>query len=328
MYVENLTKYSEIVIGKLAYRLCFSISGKISDFSTGIEEKWIIDSTDINRQYGGMAGNIAYGLSILGARPIIISQVGRDFDWFYRPHLQKLGVNIKVFSDPEKETACWYEIQDEIAEKLVIQQDNSYRFFAEKAIDDILEVNDIELINAAFVGTGKAEADIKSLSGILKRNSRIPIIYSPDSNVQELTKWQLSNIFDQITLMICSEEELKSIEHRMKLSRDEILSKSNRIKYIISLYERSKIIINSEKTKIKVSEGPAEEVLSNDLWQDAFRAGIVYGVSLKKPIEEAARIGSALASYAVETREYQKYSPSFEQVSLRSFEVNTIKKEY
>ncbi|MFX0087011.1 MAG: PfkB family carbohydrate kinase [Candidatus Hodarchaeota archaeon] len=323
-----MINYCAIVIGKLAYKLCFSISGKLSDFSTDIEETRIIESSDINRQYGGMAGNIAYGLSILGVSPIIISQVGRDFDWYYRPHLEKLGIKIKVFTDPERETACWYEIQDELEEKLVIEQDNSYRFFAEKKIDEILEENDFKLINAAFVGTGKVEADIKFISDLLKQNIKIPIIYSPDSNAQELTKWRLSNIFNQITVMICTEDELKNIEHRMKISRDEILSNSKRIKYIISLYERSKIIINSKETKIKVSEGPAEEILSNDLWQDAFRAGIVYGVSLKKPIEEAAGIGSALASYAVETRECQKYSPSFEQVSLRSFEVKIIKKEY
>jgi adenosine kinase len=326
--VEPLTqKFDILIIGKLAHRIQFSITGKISDFSKDIEER-SIDGTDTNRQYGGMAGNIAYGLSILGANPIVISQVGRDFDWYYRPHLEKLGINVKVFADPEKETACRYEIHDEVPEKLVIEQDNGYRFFAEKTIDDILEVNDFELINAAFVGTGKAEADIKFISEILKRNSRIPIVYSPDANVKELTKWRFSKIIDQITVLICTENELKNIEQRMKISRDEILSNSKRIKYIISLYERSKIVINSEKAKIKVSEGPAEEVLSNDLWQDAFRAGIVFGVSLRKPIEEAAGIGSALASYAVETRECQTYSPSFEQVSLRSFEVKIIEKKF
>ena len=91
--------------------------------------------------------------------------------------------------------------------------------------------------------------------------------------------------------------------------------------------ERTKIVIHSSRFKIKVSEGPAEEVLFTDHWQDAFRAAIVYGVSIKKPIEETAKIGSALASYAVETRENHKYSPSLEQVTLRSFEVKTIKKE-
>ena len=96
------------------------------------------------------------------------------------------------------------------------------------------------------------------------------------------------------------------------------------IKKIIS---QSALNILIKDFKIKVAEGPAEEVLSEKIWKDAFRAGLTYGVSLKKPIDEAAKIGSALASYAVETRENQKYSPSLEQVSLRAFEVKTSRKD-
>jgi len=120
---------------------------------------------------------------------------------------------------------------------------------------------------------------------------------------------------------------LKLIEERMKQKCPDILVNSQRLKYIISLVDRSRIIIFSKEFKVKVSEGPAGEVLSHDFWYDAFRAGVIYGVSLKKPIEEAAKLGSALASYAVETRENQQYSPSLEQVSLRAFEVKTTRKE-
>ena len=327
--MERLIKnnsFNEIIIGKLAYRIRFSISGKISDFVTGNEKERIIDGTNIERQYGGMAGNIAYGLSILGGKSLLISQVGKDFDHYYRPHLEKLGVSLNVFTDPEKESACWYEIQDEGNTKLVIKQNNSYHLFAEKNLGEFLDTKDIDLVKAAFIGTGKAEADIKFISDMLKRNNRIPLIYSPDSNIIELTKWRLSSIFDQITILLCTEEELNIIERKMKSTRNELIINSKRMKYIISMYERSKIVVYSEKTKIKVSEGPAEEVLSDDYWKDAFRAGLIFGVSSRKPIEEAARLGSALASYAVETRECQTYSPSIEQVTLRSFEVKTIEK--
>ncbi|MFX0125535.1 MAG: PfkB family carbohydrate kinase, partial [Candidatus Hodarchaeota archaeon] len=158
-------------------------------------------------------------------------------------------------------------------------------------------------------------------------NKRLPVIYSPDLNIHELTKWRLTQIFDKITILICTEDELRLIEERMKQNCDEILINSKRLKYIVSMIERSRIIIFSKEFKVKVSEGPAEEALSEDFWHDAFRAGLIYGISLKKPIEEAARIGSALASYAVETRENHQYSPSLEQVSLRAFEVKTSKKE-
>lgn len=316
-----------LIVGKLSYKMQFSISCKFSDVTSQDNHVRMIDGTDVRRQFGGMAGNVAYGLSILDGNPYIISQVGKDFDSFYRSHLENLGVKLKLFVDSEKETACSYEILDEESEKVYIKQDNSYRLFAENNLETVMENEDYTNFGSVFICTGITEADVKFISEISKLNYRIPIIYSPDSNIHELTKWRLSNILEHINILICTEEELQMIEQRMKQTRDEFLTNFTGLKYIISMEERKKIVIYSLKFKIKVSEGPAEEVLSTEHWQDAFRAAIVYGVSIKKPIEETAKIGSALASYAVETREFHKYSPSLEQVTLRSFEVNSIKKE-
>lgn len=321
------TNLNTLIIGKLAYKLQFSISSKIADLTNVDKNEIIVDGTDLRRQFAGMAGNIAYGLSILEGNPLVISQVGIDFNSFYRTHLERLGVKLKLFIDPEKETACSYEILDEEAGKIIINQDNSYHFFAEQNLGTLFHEEDYSNFSSVFICTGKIEADVRFITEINKKNNRLPLIYSPDSNIHELTKWRLSNIFDHISILVCTEEELRVIEQRMKQNRDELLSNFNRLKYIISMEERKKTVIYSLNLKIKVSEGPAEEVLFNDHWKDAFRAAIVHGVSIKKPIEEIAKIGSSLASYAVETREYQNYSPSMEEVTLRSYEIKTVKKE-
>ncbi|MHA1966274.1 MAG: PfkB family carbohydrate kinase [Candidatus Hodarchaeales archaeon] len=320
-------KLKTLIIGKLSYKMQFTVSCKLSDIPSTDKSVRMIDGADVRRQFGGMAGNVAYGLSVLDGNPFVISQVGKDFDSFYRSHLESQGIQLKLFVDPEKETACFYEILDEEDEKVIIKQENSYRLFAENNLETLIKNDDYANFGSILICTGKAEADVKFISEISKVNNRIPIIYSPDSNIHELTKYRLSNIFEHINMLICTEEELQLIEQRMKQTRDEILKNFPALKYIISLEERTRIVINSSGFKIKVSEGPAEEILSIEHWRDAFRAAIVYGVSIKKPIEETAKIGSALASYAVETRECHKYSPSLEQVTLRSFEVKTIKKE-
>lgn len=291
------------------------------------EREPFTSASDVKRVLNGMGANIAYGLAILGSYPIIISQVGYDFDCFHRHHLSRLGIDVRPFIHPEKETACLYNIKDKQDKNFTISQENSYNFFAERNLEDQMESNEFPALHAAFVGTGKVEADTKFISKVYDLNKRLPVIYSPDSNVHELTRWRLTQIFDKITILICTDDELRLIEERMKQTCDEILVNSKRLKYIVSMIQRSRTIIFSKEFKVKVSEGPAEEALSEGFWHDAFRAGLIYGVSLKKPIEEAAKIGSALASYAVETRKNQFYSPSLEQVSLRAFEVKTTRKE-
>lgn len=295
---------------------------------TSEEEKELSTSaSEVKRVLNGMGANVAYGLAILGSHPIIVSQVGYDFKWFYHPRLEKLGIDVRPFIHEDKETACLYRIQDDQNKNLYISQENSYQFFAEKDLEDQLESNEFQELNAVFIGTGKVEADAKFISKVYDLNKRLPVIYSPDRNVQELTKWRLTQIFDKISVLICTEDELTLITERMKQTCDEILATSQRLKYIISMIQRTRIIVFSKDFKMKVSGGPADEVLSQEFWCDAFRAGIIFGISLKKPIEEAAKLGSALASYAVETRENQQYSPSLEQVSLRAYEVKTTRKE-
>ena len=315
-----------LVVGKVYYHLDFSVSDSFASIASEDEKEPATRASDVKRVLNGMGANIAYGLAILGSYPIIVSQVGYDFNWFHRPHLERLGIDVRPFIHSEKETACLYKIKDDQNRDLLIFQENSYHFFAERDIENQLEPSEYQVLNAAFIGTGKVEADAKFISRVYDLNKRLPVIYSPDTNIQELTKWRLTQIFDKISVLICTENELKLIEERMKQKCPEILSNSQRLKYIISLIDRSRIIVFSKEFKMKVSEGPADEVLSHDFWYDAFRAGVIYGVSLKKPIEEAAKLGSALASYAVETRENQEYSPSLEQVSLRAFEVKTTQK--
>ncbi|MFX0184626.1 MAG: carbohydrate kinase family protein [Candidatus Hodarchaeota archaeon] len=315
-----------LVIGRLLYRLKFTVSDDFDSLINKGKETFNTNASDVHRSFDGMAANIAYGLALLDSSPVIVSQVGFDFNWAYRPHLEKLGIELKLFIDPEKETAQQYKIEDKQRKVFSFEQENSYRFLAERDILEVLDPKDLQDLSAVFIGTGKIEADTKFITIINKYGKNLPLIYSPDGNITELTKWRLSQIVDKITLLVCTEDELKTIENRMKQSINEILNSSNRLKYIISLIDRSKIVVHSAQFKMKVSEGPAEEILSIDSWEDAFRAGLLYGVSLKKPILEAAQLGSALASYAVERREKQQYSPSLEQVRLRAFEVKTVQK--
>jgi sugar/nucleoside kinase (ribokinase family) len=316
-----------LVVGKISYVIKFIISDDLTNLISKDRTKNSTVAKDSIRSFDGMAANIAYGLTFFNTIPILVSQVGRDFDWFYRPHLEKRGINLKLFIDQENETACSYILEDEKTSSFRVEQDNSYRFFPEKDLDKVIQPNEIQDLSVAFIGTGKAEADTKFISELYDQKKNLPLIYSPDNNIDQLSKWRLSQIFEKITILISTEEELKQIEERMKQSRNEIISASKRLKYIITMINLSKIIIYSKKFKIKISEAPAEGILSADHWQDVFRTGIIYGVSERKPIDEAAKLGSSLASYSVEHRENQAYSPSLEQITLRSYEVKSIKKK-
>ena len=47
---------------------------------------------DLRREFGGCAGNIAYGLKLLGEEPLVMATVGHDFEPYER-RMEKLGLS-------------------------------------------------------------------------------------------------------------------------------------------------------------------------------------------------------------------------------------------
>ncbi len=316
-----------LVIGKIMSWQQISISDSIENLlNRSIEKHELSDTKWANC---GMGLEVATGLAILGSFPILVSEVGQDYDLLFQDHFNDYNVQLKLFRRNDKFTATLIEISDEKGGKIRLNQDNAYKYLAENDLSSIMDLNLVNTLNGVFIATGRVEADVKFILDIFESNPKIPILYSPDGNINELTNWRIKQILEKISILICSEEELQKIESTLHLNRREILSSEqySRLKYIISMEHRDRTIIHSYTKKIKISAGPADEVLSEVGWMNAFRAGLIHGVSSKKPIEEAAKLGSALASYAVETREFQPYFPSIEQVTLRSYEVQSVTKQ-
>ena len=244
-----------------------------------------------------------------------------------KPYLSKIKVDQKVYSDLNRETACYYDLIDEAGEKKTIKQNNCYNYIAEQSLDDKLTENEFHQYSTAFVGTGKIEADVKFCSFLQKTSSKLPIIYSPDENVNEISKWRISQLLDMISVLICEESELELLESKTKELRLDFLNKYPRLKYIISIEDRSKIVVQSKQMKMKVSDGPATDPRPMMDWKDALRAGFIFGIANKKPIDDAAKLASSLASYCVESNGNHHYAPSVEQVQLRGYEVKVVQKE-
>ncbi len=312
-----------LVIGKVAYKLKFTI---FSDFKT-FTESTTLQAGEAKREFDGMASNIVYGLTVLGSSPTLTSIVGKDFEWDLKPYFEQLGVKLKLFQDSERETACNFHLMDEKDQYIRVQQNNCYNYLAEQSINVIVPPKLLDQFSVIFVGTGKVEADVKFLNYLHESNKGIPIVYSPDGNIREVSQWRVSQILEKVSIFVCEETELQLLEEKAKVTRSDFFQKYPRLKYIISMVNRSKVIVHAKNMNIKVTEGPITDEISNEGWQDAFRAGLIFGVSKRKPIDETAKLAASLASYFVESQGHHKYSPSVEQVQLRAFEVRTIKKE-
>ena len=131
-------KKSKILVsGSVVIDSIFSIKGSIRDCINIVDGKLGTQnfsfSSDEKKEYpGGCAGNICYGLALLGEKPLMTSIVGQDFDSKFKKYYENLGINLRLFTDKDGYTATFYGMTDEIKEQIGVFQGNAILKYNEK----------------------------------------------------------------------------------------------------------------------------------------------------------------------------------------------------
>src|SRR4051812_26695773 len=107
-----------VVTGSLAYDYIMNFPGDFKDHV--LEDKahvlsvsFMVDS--MQRMRGGVAGNIAYSLALLGERPLVVASVGGDFGE-YREWMERQGID----------TSGIVEIEDDFTASAFINTDEAH----------------------------------------------------------------------------------------------------------------------------------------------------------------------------------------------------------
>ncbi|MGI9306432.1 MAG: carbohydrate kinase family protein [Gammaproteobacteria bacterium] len=84
-----------LIIGALAFDYIMRIGGRFAarlpdPQAAGFSAAFTVPS--MRRAFGGCAGNIAFGLNLLGGSPLLMAAVGEDFSP-YRDHLRRCGIS-------------------------------------------------------------------------------------------------------------------------------------------------------------------------------------------------------------------------------------------
>ncbi len=306
------------VSGSLAFDRIMSFPGKFSDHI--LPDKIHILNVcflvnGLEERFGGTAGNIAYSLSMLGEKPTIISCGGKDFER-YAEWLAKQGLSMDGIRRADDEfTAGAYITTD--------QSDNQITGFNPGAMN----------YKAGFqVPAPGPEGALAVVSpGNLQdmrdyprayRKLGIPYIYDPGQNITALTPEQLLDGIKGSAVLISNDYELEMVMKATGHSRDELLATCGAI--VTTLGEQGALVVESGKeTRIKAAR--VDKVVDPTGAGDAFRAGLVKGLSMGRCLADAALVGATSAAYAVEHLGTQEHS--FDEAAFWArFEANFGKK--
>lgn len=289
------------ISGSLAYDRIMDFPGKFQDHILPEKIHIINVSFTVNgmkEKFGGTAGNIAYNLALLGEKPLILATAGKDFavyeQWLQKHQLSLTGIR-KI---PDEFTACAYITTDEADNQITGFNPGAMKFpslysFNGLAPDD----------NLAIISPGCIE-DMRCYSRFFKEQ-KIPYIFDPGQSIPALSSDDMMNMITGAQILVSNDYELEMIKKGTGWNKNDILQRTPTV--ITTLGEHGSIL-TANGNEIKIRAARAATLHEPTGAGDAYRAGMIKGLLMKKSLLESAQMGSTCASYVVEkhgTQEHQ-----------------------
>ena len=293
------------ISGSLAYDRIMDFPGKFSDHILPDKIHILNVCFTVNgmvEKFGGTAGNVAYSLSLLHERPIIIATIGRDyqryFDWLENNALPLEG--IKIIG--EEFTAGAYITTDKSDNQITGFNPGAMKYPSEYAFEVPDPARCISLI-----APGNLQ-DMLQYAGSC-RSKGIPYICDPG---QSLTTWDSKDLAGWIRgsmALISNDYELELI---MKLTGMDKKGLLGLTKTIITTLGEKGSLVSTRSSDHRIPAAETDRVVDPTGAGDAYRAGFIKGLVMGKDIVVAAKMGSVAGAYAIEAYGTQEHRYSFE----------------
>jgi adenosine kinase len=257
--------------------------------------------------FGGCAGNIAYGLRLLGADPLIVAAAGRDFgayaDWLDRHGIRRDGIRIHE----DAHTAQCFITTDLDDNQIVAFHPGAMERAAELRVEDW-----VDEVSLAIVGPDDNAAMRKHAAALKARG--VPTVIDPGQQLINFDPDGLLTFLEGAHVFVANDYEWAVTLERTGIAEADLASRAGAI--IVTRGANGSTILEGD-TKTDVPAATADRVVDPTGCGDAYRAGLLYGLEKGLPLETAARIGSLMGCLAVEERGTQSVRASRDEIRAR-----------
>jgi adenosine kinase len=247
------------------------------------------------RVHGGTAGNIAYNLSLLGERPLVISSLGNDPDGLdYLERLRGWGLSLEAIRvDPELPSPGAYIATDLSNSQFIFFHPGAMA--AESPFDPGALGGDPKG-RLAMISPG-CLSDMKRLAKAY-RGLGIPFIFDPGQQIPAFAGEELKGMLRGSEIFVTNEYELELFLGICGLRLEELFSETKAV--LTTLGERGSLIrtpageTRIPAVAIKAAKNPTGA-------GDAYRAGLLKGLTMGFELLDACRLGATVAAFCVES---------------------------
>lgn len=254
---------------------------------------------DMRREFGGTAGNIAYNLQLLEGNPTIMATVGQDFApyqaWLDENKLD--SSHIKVIEDSF--TAQAFITTDE--------DDNQITAFHPGAMNESHQnkVSDANDIGLAIIAPDGRDGMFQHAQACF--DAKIPFLFDPGQGLPMFNGEELMHFIEMADYLAVNDYESQVIQDKTGLSLEQLAEKVNAL--IVTLGgEGSHIYADGQRYEIPCVK--ATEIVDPTGCGDAYRAGLLYGMSKGWDWPTCGRLASTMGAIKVASRGGQNHKPT------------------
>jgi adenosine kinase len=288
-----------IVTGSVAFDYLMRFPGHfvehlIPDKLKRLSVSFLVD--EMRRVPGGCGPNIAYGLALLGERPLLLASAGQDAAP-YREALAEAGVDVSgLVLHADVFTASFFVSTD--------RDQNQLASFYTGAMARARELSIADAGPAAGCLAIISPNDPAAMERYTQecRRLSIPFLYDPSQQVARLSGEELREGMRGAAMLIVNDYEIGIVSQKTGLSAETL---EDLVPVLVATHGAQGSTISvaeqdgRQRHKIPVARLDSEAVDPTGVG-DAFRAGLVRGMRLGLSWEVAGRMGSVAAVFGLE----------------------------
>ena len=251
----------------------------------------------LRREYGGCAGNIAYGLRQLGAQAVPLATLGNDGQE-YLERLQALGVDTRhVSTAAESYTA---------QAMIMTDRDNNQITAFHPGAMSMAHENEVPRRSDLAVAIISPDGRDAMLTHARQLHAAgVPFVFDPGQGLPMFNGEELRQFVELATWVTLNDYEAQMLCDRTGLTLDAIAAK---VKGLIVTLGAEGCDVWDGGNKVHVPGVAASEVVDPTGCGDAFRAALLHGLEQGWPLQRCVELGNRMGATKIATRGGQNYT--------------------
>ena len=301
---------TSLICGSLAFDTIMSFGGRFSEALLAdqlhkINVAFLVPG--IRREFGGCAGNIAYNLKLLNGDPLIMATIGQD-SAPYVERLDRLGISRR----------CIRTIDNAYTAQAFITTDadsNQITAFHPGAmgVSHQIKVADAGPVKLAIIAPDGRDGMLEHAHDCAELN--IPFIFDPGQGLPMFNGAELSHFIELATYVAVNDYEAELLTERTGLSLQQI---ADHVSALVETRGEQGAEIYTREGRIDIPV-VAADVVDPTGCGDAFRAGMLFGLTRDMDWTTIGRLSSLMGAIKIASQGGQNHAPTLDEIEDRFF---------